>query len=150
VISGVSHLALRVSDLREAADYYRDLLDLDVAFREAETDDGWATLPAEAAWDESPVELEMVMLHRDGFRLALERVDDVGGPGLLSHVGLEADAGELERLRGRVDPVLETERIVIFHDRYGVRWELSPADYGDPATMSSGARTGRWLEAAAR
>ena len=67
---GVSHLALRVSDLREAAEYYRDLLDLDVAFREAETDEGWATLPADAAWDDSPVELEMVMLHRDGFRLA--------------------------------------------------------------------------------
>jgi catechol 2,3-dioxygenase-like lactoylglutathione lyase family enzyme len=150
VIAGVSHLALRVSDLREAADYYRDLLDLDVAFREAETDEGWATLPAETAWDESPVGLEMVMLHRDGLRLALERVDDVGAPGFLSHVGLEADAGELDRIRGRVDPVLDNERIVIFHDRYGVRWELSPADYADPAAMSSGARTGRWLEAATR
>ncbi|HKE52177.1 MAG TPA: VOC family protein [Actinomycetes bacterium] len=42
---GISHVAVRVTDLREAEDYYHRLFGLAVAFREAETSDGWRTLP---------------------------------------------------------------------------------------------------------
>ena len=149
MIVGVTHVALRVRDLREGEAYYRDLLDLEVAFREAETVDGWATLPPQASWDDANEELEVVLLHRDGLCLALERVDEVEGLGLLSHVGLQVDEGELRRLRGHVQPVHESTTGLIFNDRYGVRWELGTASYDEPENQSSGARFDRWLEVVA-
>jgi catechol 2,3-dioxygenase-like lactoylglutathione lyase family enzyme len=70
-----THLALRVEGLREAEAFYRELFLLEVAFREAETPEGWRTLAPEADWADAEaagVELGLVMLYRDGFRLALK------------------------------------------------------------------------------
>jgi catechol 2,3-dioxygenase-like lactoylglutathione lyase family enzyme len=144
---GVTHVALRVTDLRAAEEYYRGLLRLDVAFREAPTAEGWATLPDGAPWDDS---LELTMLFRDGFRLALERVDEVAAEGQLSHIGLQVDAEELDALRDQVDAVVDNEQALVFDDRFGVRWELNTFTYSDPRALSTGARTGRWLEAGVR
>ena len=55
----VTHVAIRVMGLREAEHYYRGLFGLEVAFREAETTDGWRTLPGD---DIKPANL----LVRDG------------------------------------------------------------------------------------
>jgi len=55
-----THVALRVEHLRHAETLYRELFALEVAFRDAET--------AERAG----VDLGLVMLYRDGLRLALE------------------------------------------------------------------------------
>jgi hypothetical protein len=48
-----THVALRVERLREAEAFYRELVALEVAFREAETAKGWRTLPARAAWEDA-------------------------------------------------------------------------------------------------
>jgi hypothetical protein len=40
-----TQIALVVSPLRQAEEFYQALFALDVAFREAETADGWRTLP---------------------------------------------------------------------------------------------------------
>src|SRR5262245_44764176 len=97
-----THVALRVGSLREAETFYRDLFGLEVAFREAETPDGWATLPDSAGWDDverAGLQLGLVMLYRGGFRLALEAADTVVGNGRLSHLGVFVDEPELGRLR---------------------------------------------------
>ncbi len=47
---------------------------LEVAFREAETPEGWGTLPDSADWDDAEragFDIGLVMLYRDGFRLAI-------------------------------------------------------------------------------
>jgi catechol 2,3-dioxygenase-like lactoylglutathione lyase family enzyme len=149
-----THVALRVERLREAETFYCELFALDVAWREAETPEGWQTLPQAAGWDDAEragVQLGIVMLYRDGVRLALEAVDSVTDDGQLSHVGVLVDDGELERLRRIARAagcaiVVESERALIFDDLFGVRWEFNTFSYDDPPSMSTGARTGRWLE----
>jgi catechol 2,3-dioxygenase-like lactoylglutathione lyase family enzyme len=150
-----THLALRVERLREAEAFYRELFLLDVAFREAETPEGWRTLAPEADWADAEaagVELGLVMLYRDGFRLALEGVDRVSALGRLSHVGVYADESELSRLHDRVEGAgckvitFDPERSLLIDDPLGVRWELNTFAYDDPPRLSTGARTGRWLD----
>jgi catechol 2,3-dioxygenase-like lactoylglutathione lyase family enzyme len=150
-----THLALRVERLRAAEAFYCELFALEVAFREAETPDGWRTLPTRADWADAKaagVRLDLVMLYRDGFRLALEGVDRVSPPGLLSHVGVYADESELERLRERAEGTgckivtFDRERSLVIDDPFGVRWELNTFAYDDPPSLSTGARTGRWLD----
>ncbi len=149
----VTHIALRVTHLRDAESFYCRLFDLAVAWREAETADGWKTLPAGKSWDDAHaanIELGLVMLHRSGFALALEAVEEVMYAGQLSHIGVHVDAGELDRLRHaalrlgcRVIHDLPTT--VVFDDLYGVRWEPTTIDYTDPRQYSTGVRIGKWL-----
>jgi len=148
-----THLALRVQHLREAEAFYRDLFSLEVAFREAETLDGWDTLPDSADWDDAQragFDLGLVMLYRDGFRLALEAVDSVATKGQLSHVGVFVDEPELKRVRDTAasagcEIVVESERALVIDDPFGVRWELNTFAYDNPPKLSTGARHGRWL-----
>jgi len=129
-----THIALIVTPLRQAEEFYRTLFALEVAFREAETADGWYTLPTAAGWDDAQaagVSLGLCSLHRDAFTLALE-------------------AEELARLRV-VAPTLgcqvvqDGQAILVFDDPYGVRWEMTTSSYEDPRRLSTGARMGRWL-----
>jgi hypothetical protein len=142
-----------VEQLREAEIFYCKLFALEVAWREAETPQGWYTLAESAGWDDAEragVELGLVMLYRNGMRLALEAVDEVAEGGRLSHIGVFTDEGELQRLRqiaaqAGCEVVLDREEAVVFDDPLGVRWELNSFDYDDPPRMSTGARTGKWL-----
>jgi catechol 2,3-dioxygenase-like lactoylglutathione lyase family enzyme len=62
----VTHVALRVADLRQAEDFYMALFDLQVAFREAEVADGWRTLPEGAGWQDAQaagISLDLSVLH---------------------------------------------------------------------------------------
>jgi catechol 2,3-dioxygenase-like lactoylglutathione lyase family enzyme len=149
-----THVALRVERLREAETFYRDLFALEVAFREAETPDGWQTLPPSADWDDAEragINLGLVMLYRDGLRLALEAVDAVADDGRLSHVGVFASEDELDRLRKAAlaagcEVVSDRPLSLVFDDPFGVRWEFNTFPYDDPPSLSTGARTGSWLE----
>jgi catechol 2,3-dioxygenase-like lactoylglutathione lyase family enzyme len=149
-----THVALRVESVRVAEAFYRELFALEVAFREVETAEGWWTVPSGAEWAEiegAGVDVGLVMLFRDGFRLALEAVSQVSRDGLLSHVGLHVDEQELQRLRecapaAGCEIVLDRERALIIDDPFGVRWELNTFAYDDPPSLSTGARTGAWLE----
>lgn len=126
---------------------------LEVAWREAETPGGWASLPEWADWDDAEragIQLGLVMLYRDGLRLALEAADAVDGSGTLSHLGVFADEQKLRRVREAAasagcETVVDRERALIFDDPFGIRWELNTFDYDDPPSMSTGARTGCWL-----
>jgi catechol 2,3-dioxygenase-like lactoylglutathione lyase family enzyme len=155
-MGSVTHVALRVERLREAEMFYRSLFALEVAFREAETPDGWWTLPEAADWDDAQragIDLGLVMLYRGGLRLALEAADAVAEDGQLSHVGVFVDEDELTRLRAVTADlgckiVLDRAQALTFDDAFGVRWELNNFPYDDPPSLSTGARTGRWLEVA--
>jgi catechol 2,3-dioxygenase-like lactoylglutathione lyase family enzyme len=46
---GVTHIALILSPLRKAEEFYQTLFALEVAFRETETPAGWYTLPSAAS-----------------------------------------------------------------------------------------------------
>ncbi|HZQ37261.1 MAG TPA: VOC family protein [Dehalococcoidia bacterium] len=150
---GISHIALTVPALAEAETYYAALFGLSVAFREVECGDGWRTLRPGTGWPEATAAGHapgLSVLHGGGLVLALE-----AGPaveqGTLSHVGLTVEPAELDALRGR----LEAQRcrvadqradLLVFADRFGVRWEVAAAPLPPPAQQSGGARLGRWLD----
>jgi catechol 2,3-dioxygenase-like lactoylglutathione lyase family enzyme len=148
----VTHIALIVTPLRQAEEFYQTLFALEVAFREAETADGWDTLPPDAGWDDAEaagISLGLCSLHRDAFTLALE--DGVSSEsGRLSHIGVQVDAQDLSRLR-TIAPTLgcqivqDGQTILVFDDPFRVRWEMSTSSYDDPRRLSTGARMGRWL-----
>jgi catechol 2,3-dioxygenase-like lactoylglutathione lyase family enzyme len=147
-----THIALIVSPLRQAEEFYQTLFALEVAFREAETADGWYTLPPNAGWDDAEaagIPLGLCSLHRDAFTLALE--DGVSSEGgRLSHIGMQVNAQDLSRLR-TVAPTLgcqivqDGQAILVFDDPYRIRWELTTSSYEDPRRLSTGARLGKWL-----
>jgi catechol 2,3-dioxygenase-like lactoylglutathione lyase family enzyme len=148
----VTHIALIVSPLRQAEEFYRTLFALEVAFREAETAGGWYTLPSDAGWDEAQaagISLGLCSLHRDAFTLALEAGASSAG-GRLSHIGVQVDTEDLSRLR-TVAPTLgcrvvqDGKTLLVFDDPYGLRWEMTTSSYDDPRRLSTGARLGRWL-----
>lgn len=149
----VTHIALRVLKLQDAEAFYGTLFDLAVAWREAETVDGWRTLPPDTSWSDAEaahIHLGLVMLYRPGFALALEAVDEVAMLGQLSHIGLHVDSHELARLRQHAIHlgcriVHDHATTVVFDDPFGVRWEPTTIDYTAPRQYSTGARTGQWL-----
>lgn len=147
-----THIALMMTPLRPAEEFYRALFALDVAFRETETADGWYTLPADASWDAieaAGIHVGLCSLHRDTFTLALE--DGAGSEGgRLSHIGVQVDAQDLERLRALAPTsgcqvVQDRPILLVFDDPYGVRWEMTTVAYDDPRSLSTGARLGRWV-----
>ncbi len=148
-----THIALFITPLRQAEAFYRTLFGLEVAFREAEMADGWYTLPSDAGWDDAEsagIHVGLSILYRDAFTFALEDGPS-GKGGRLSHIGVQVDAQDLERLR-TLAPKLGCQvvqngaTILVFDDPYGVRWEMTTSPYDDPRRLSTGARTGRWLD----
>lgn len=150
----VTHIALRVYPLREAESYYCGLFGLAVAFRETKIGDTWRSLPEGANWDDAEaagISLTLVMLYRDRFNLALEAKTDVESGGRLSHLGLRVDADEINRIRHAAPTcgcrvLLDRPAIVIFEDRYDVRWEVTTESFDDPRQQSNGATHGYWLD----
>jgi hypothetical protein len=147
-------MAIRVNGLREAERYYGRLFGLEVAFREAETVEGWRTLPLHAGWEDAEaagISLSMCMLSRDDFRLALEEDSALDAHGVLDHIGLLVEPADLQSLRERAEELqsmvaLERDTILILDDRYGVRWEITTILRADPRAESTGARRGLWLD----
>jgi catechol 2,3-dioxygenase-like lactoylglutathione lyase family enzyme len=145
-----SHVALAVSQLRQAEEFYARLFGLTVAFREAEAPDGWRTLPDGTGWDEARaagIEPGLSSLQRDDVVLALEATDDERDGSRLSHIGITADAADLAELRLRATElgcriVTDRQNLLVIDDPYSVRWEV-----GISAELTStGARTGRWFD----
>jgi catechol 2,3-dioxygenase-like lactoylglutathione lyase family enzyme len=146
----IAHIAVRVENLQKAESFYQAVFGLAVAFREARTEEGWATLPPDAGWAEverSGLNLDLVFLRRDSFELALERTSNpVAEPSRLSHIALVVSQEELEALRGRARelgcPVgYDMPHTIMFGDPFGVRWEIMLTGQ----SRSTGERTGRWL-----
>lgn len=71
------HLAVFVSDLRRAEQYYQDLFRMELIGREAEGEDGETyALPPNRGWEEAEeagIQLSLVALRRDEVILALFR-----------------------------------------------------------------------------
>ena len=149
----VTHIALGVGDLQKAEALYRNLFGLEVAFREAETSDGWRTLPQDKSWADAQaagIELDMVMLHREGFVLALAKTDTPAIGGILDHIGLQLDEEEFVGLRKQSAnlgyELRDYPKTFVFEDSFRVRWEITTQPYSDPPSQSGGASAGRWLK----
>lgn len=151
------HVALLVSDLRGAEEYYVALFGMEVLFREGPLEPGgpaaevWGSLPPGANWDEAEaagLEIGMVALQRDDFILPLFAADPSGAQTYA--IGLIMEQDEIEAVRARLpeDALVETasEGWLAFVDRFGVRWQLSDTQ----PFRSAGDRDGIWLNVDAR
>ncbi len=148
VAGGFTHIAVVVDDLRGAENYYRQLLGFRVILREAPIDGVWHTFRRLDVWDGAPAPVvpRMAIMQANEAVLALEEgAATAGGP--IEHVGLSVDSETLTQVRGLlVDsghlPEAARADLLVFVDRYGLRWELSAA--ADPI-QGSGERHGRWI-----
>lgn len=151
---GIDHIALRVSDLKEAEKYYCALFAAHVLFREAPTADGWRTLPSWAGWADAEAagfSLQLSVISRDNLQVALfATAENIPAFELLDHVAIEVEVDDLRAVRCSIAALggaVQTERngVLIFDDRFGIRWEMTtkPADYGNNGEMR-----GRWLDVA--
>jgi catechol 2,3-dioxygenase-like lactoylglutathione lyase family enzyme len=137
----VTHVALQVSDLREAERYYTELLDLEVAWRDS---DGKASLFA--TWDEIdaagavPV---VVMVYRDNLRIALAEPETEAytQTGRIGHFGLQVSPEQLKTVRERARRLglrvtgERDDELFVFTDAYGVQWELDTRSFADPIAI---------------
>jgi len=150
----ITHLALRVPSLPAVERLYASLFGMEVAYREAETSDGWRTLRDGQDWAHgSPdgVAPGMTVMFRDGFRLALEAAASDEGEGVLDHIGLLLDEAELDSVRSQATAagcsiVHDSPTTVVLVDALGVRWELATSVEEDPRASSHGVRSGRWID----
>lgn len=153
-LSGVTHVAFRVCDLKAAESFYCDLFTLDVAWREVNTADGSRTVPDGATWDDitsAGVQLSIIMLHREGFTLALEPTEEYQPRGVLSHLGILVAQDTLRTLHTKAlelgcQMIFVRERTIMFTDPFGVCWEPTTTPYTNPRQFSSGAQEGAWLD----
>ncbi len=153
MIRGMSHLALNVANLVEAERYYLGLFDLEVAFRDTQHGGRQASLRPGVTWESAVakgVTPGLSSLWRDGFSLALEQGAAIQRNDKLSHLGLDVDAIELATVKARLalhdcTTVAERSNLLVFDDRYGVRWELT-TELPKGAGASTGARLGHWVD----
>lgn len=141
------HLAVIVSDLRRAEQYYRDLFTMEVIGREAQGEDGEAyALPPSKGWDEAEqagIQLSFSALRRDQVILALfaghAAADQVYAVGLVmtkAHI-----AGVRARLRRDAVVVTDEPAYIEFIDPFGLRWQIST----NRRFLTAGDIAGRWL-----
>jgi catechol 2,3-dioxygenase-like lactoylglutathione lyase family enzyme len=146
----VRHIALFVSNLREAESFFQQVFDMELLMRETPLDDQlWYTLPMDKGWEDAEaagVKINMVALKRDEFVLALFE----GSPtpiGTVLEIGIMMGAEDIEAVRSRLTEkaqVVAHERDdLMFSDPYGYLWHIWLE--GVPF-QSNGKSVGRWLE----
>jgi catechol 2,3-dioxygenase-like lactoylglutathione lyase family enzyme len=141
------YVALHVPDLCAAEGFYREVLGMELLFRESERDDGtWYALRPELEWEEirtRRIDVGMLALGRDTFVLALFR--GTPSPGTLYELCVGVSPEEVEAVRARLgDDATVVESgpgFVRFEDPFGFRWAVQPRD---AAFRSSGEIAGRW------
>lgn len=144
------HAAIHVDDLRAAEGYFAALFGAVVAFREALLDEGWATFPEGADWDDfADAQPGMAALRIGEFELAL-LVGEPVRPGSLDHIALVVAPNAMPAIAAAAAELgcsfeHRSDDYVMFTDRYGVGWELSP-ERGQGPTTPIGARHGRWVD----
>ena len=147
--SYLRHIALFVSDLREAEEYYQSLFGMELIGREDELEDGeWYTLPADKGWEdaeEAGIELGMLALRKGGVVLAFFPGPDPSGQVLA--IGIAMPQAQITEMRNQLPPdaevIVDQSAQFNFRDRYGILWQVVPP--GDEFLMN-GDSAGRWLE----
>jgi catechol 2,3-dioxygenase-like lactoylglutathione lyase family enzyme len=145
----LKYVALHVSDLRAAEDYYAKVFAMTLLFRESRQDaETWRTLRPEFDWNDAEavgISIDMVSLRRDAFVLALFRGTPAPGTVFEFCVGLELD--EIDAVRSRLPQatnVIERQPDSFrFEDPFGFRWAVQRSD---AVFRSSGEIAGRWLD----
>ena len=140
------HVALEVSDLRAAEDFYCETFGMDVLGRESRDEDGVSyALRPDKGWDEAEaagVIVQFSALRRGQVVLALFAGDSP--PGQVFALGLVMDAAEIAEVRARLgdrDVVADDPEYLEFFDPFGIRWQVST----NHEFLHAGQIADRWL-----
>jgi len=141
------HLAIVVSDLRAAEEYYGQVFGMELIGREAEGDHGESySLPSDKGWDDAEaagIDLGFVALRRHQAILALLRGS--ASPGQIYAVGMVMPERDILGVRGRLpqdaEVVADVPGYLEFVDPFAVRWQIST----DRRFRTAGDIAGRWL-----
>jgi catechol 2,3-dioxygenase-like lactoylglutathione lyase family enzyme len=142
------HLALVVSDLRAAEEYYQSIFNMELIGREAELDNGlWYTLPIDKGWDAAEaagIELGMLALRKDQFVLAL--IKGEAPLGQVHVIGLKMPMEEIAKVKARLPQDAQVtynpSNQLEFRDPYQIIWQISVPE---SEFQTSGDRSNRWL-----
>ena len=125
----MSHIGLTVADLPAAEEFYRRVFGMEVLVREVRDGVAWRSLDRPVGWSEAArlgVRIQMVVLTRDEFAIALDEGTELGRP---THLGLFVDPTEYDRILSQVkrDGLERREtstRRFLFADPFRVLWEV--------------------------
>lgn len=130
-IRGLHHVAVAVPDLEEAEEYYLELFDMAVLFREGTLEGRRGKLPDGIDWATATahgVDPHRSVLGRDEFALALT-VTTAANQERTGRIGLAIDLDDLGPIAGTAASmgcgVEERETAAVVTDRYGIEWELT-------------------------
>lgn len=125
------HVVLTVENLPEAEEFYRDLFEMGVLFREGERDGEYGRVPEEMDWNAAVadgIDPAMSFLRNGVLSLALAESDGPVDGSRVDHLALqvsEADFAPLCRRARSLDcEVDERETTMFVTDRYEMEWEL--------------------------
>ena len=143
------HIALVVSDLRAAEQYYQAVFEMELIGREALQKDGlWYTLPFDKNWEDAKaaaIDLGMSALRKGSFVLALFNSPTVGRQ--IYAVGLGIPAEQIARVRARLPEdatvMEEGPAHLTFRDPYQIIWQISVPGV---SFRTSGGFADRWLQ----
>ena len=141
-------IALYVTNLKEAEEYYRSLFGMDVITREAPMEDGvWYALPPDKGWadlDKAGIELGMLALRKDDLVLALFAGEPK--PGQIFTIGLSMTADEMDKLHSRLPKkqvaTYKEGKMLHFDDKFRLHWQIYLAPHH---FQSAGITRGNWM-----
>ena len=143
----LSFIALFVSNLREAEEFYKTIFDMQLIGREAQASDGlWYTLPFDKEWEDADaagIEIGMLALRKHDFVLALFSGDRRAGQ--VYAVGLSMPEDEIARVSSRLPEGISADTDLPgrleFTDCYQISWQISDGD----EFRTAGDFANRWL-----
>ncbi|MBA2755095.1 MAG: VOC family protein [Chloroflexia bacterium] len=136
-IQGLNHVAIRVTDLAKAEQFYADFLGMRMLGRAIRvTGGGYQTLPGDydaVAATRDGTEADVTFMRGGTLTLALQRAGRgarIDRASLLDHLSVTVDAATFANLRGEIlmrglDPLTIADRAITFRDPFGVVWEAA-------------------------
>ncbi len=131
---GLHHLVLLVDSVPEDEQFYQELFDMEILFREGSLNDEPGTVPDHMGWEEAisaGIEPYMAFLRRDDFTLAVaESTQDISEK-RLDHIALAVSESDAESVAERAVELgcsvsrRNAPHQLFVEDSHDIEWELN-------------------------
>ena len=147
----VTHVAILVPDLVDAEEFYSQLFDTNVNYRQTTIDGEWFTLEEGMDWpiaEEAGYEPRMSFIQRDDFFLALTAASESDDPDQAQyyHIGLQMSEKELDTFLHRSEQLgceilYRQNGGAMIEDVFGFEWDIDV----EWSSKDSGTPRGPWI-----
>jgi catechol 2,3-dioxygenase-like lactoylglutathione lyase family enzyme len=131
---GLHHLVLPVNSVPDGEQFYQDLFDMEVLFREGTLNDNRGTVPKNVSWEDAistDVTPYRSVLRRDDFVLAVAETTTDSFAGRFDQIALAVDRSDAESVADRASAVgcsvsrQNASQQIFIEDPYDIKWELN-------------------------